>query len=115
MTPERAKFHLCLLENGDRTQLDAEVNAALEADGPLSDLILALSVSTGDEEMHHALHEYLLDHPADMHAVENMLRSELSSRFRQGRVTQEECLAMMRATGWDTDLAYDAVCVQEYM
>lgn len=82
MTPERACFHLRLLENGEHALLHAEITAALHADAPLSDLLLDLSVCRNDAELHHVLHEYLLDNPADMNAVEAMLRREISDRFQ---------------------------------
>ena len=80
MTPERAHVHLLLLDNGDRALLDAEIRAALQADLPLSDLFLDLSVCRNDAELRHVLYEYLLDHPADMNAVESMLRAEIGAR-----------------------------------
>ena len=114
MTPERALFHLCLLENGERALLDAEVSEALAADAPLTDLLLDLSVCTDDAEISHVLQEYLLDHPADMATVEAMLRREICARYVQGRLSQQAAIALMRAAGRDTGLAMDAACAEEY-
>ncbi len=115
MTPERAKFHALLLEQGDRSLFDRELTAALEEEAPLSALTLDLSVCTSLEETLHVLHEYLLDHPADMNAVEAMLRAELSHRYEQGQITQEECLALMRRAGEGTELPMDVSLVEEYL
>ena len=115
MTPERAHVHLLLLDNGDRALLDAEIRAALQADLPLSDLLLDLSVCRNDAELRHVLHEYLLDHPADMNAVESMLRAEIGARWQQGRITQKAALALMRSVGPRTDLASDASAAEEYI
>lgn len=115
MTPERARFHLLLLQSGERTLLNAEIAAALAADAPLSDLLLDLSVCRDDKETGSVLNEYLLDHPADAAAVEAMLRQEISSRFRQGRITQNAALALMRSAGPRTALANDAMVAEEYI
>ncbi|MBE5796420.1 MAG: MATE family efflux transporter [Clostridiales bacterium] len=115
MTPERAMLHRLLLEVGERSLLDAEVNASLEADDPLDDLILALAVCTDDGETLHALTEYLLDHPADEAAVESMLRQEISTRYADGRIGQEECLRLMRVVGTRTELALDASVMEDYL
>ena len=114
MTPERAKFHLCLLKCGEHALLDAEINEALISDAPLSDLMLDLSLCRSDEELGHTLHEYLLDHPADMAAVEALLRQELTGRFQRGEITQEACLTMMRRAGEGTELAEDVSIAEEY-
>ena len=114
MTPERARFHLILLEHGERTLLDAEVNAALAADAPLSDLLLDLSVCRNDAELHHVLHEYLLDHPADIAAVEALLREEITARYLRGSLSQSQAIALMRTAGADTDLALAADYAEEY-
>lgn len=114
MTPERVKFHLLLLQSGERALLDAEVSAELEADAPLSDLILDLSLCRDDGETIHALHEYLLAHPADAAAVEAMLRAEIARRWQQGSITQTAALALMRSAGPLTDLAIDASAAEEY-
>jgi len=114
MTPERARFHLLLLQSGERALLDAEIAAALAADEPLSDLLLDLSVCRDDKETGSVLNEYLLDHPADAAVVEAMLRQEISSRFRQGRITQNAALALMRSDGPRTALANNAMVAEEY-
>ena len=115
MTPERARFHLLLLQNGERSLLDAEIAAALAADAPLSDLLLDLSVCRDAAELNSVLHEYLLDHPADEGAVEAMLRAEIAARFQQGSITQHAALALMRSVGPLTDLAADASAAEEYI
>lgn len=115
MTPERAQFHLLLLQSGERALLDAEIAAALAADAPLSDLLLDLSVCRSEAELCHVLHEYLLDHPADTAAVEAMFRAEIGARWQQGSITQKAALALMRSAGPRTDLASDASAAEEYI
>jgi len=115
MSPERVKLHALLLENGERRLLDRELTDALEAEDPLSPLTLDLSVCTDDAQTLHVLHEYLLDHPADMAAVEALLRQELCSRYEQGLITREECLNLMRRMGAGTDLPMDVAYVEEYL
>ena len=120
MTPERAHFHLLMLEAGEIRLFHAELNAALETEEPLSELTLALSLCTRAEEYIHVLREYLLDHPADMDAVERMVRQELRARLDGGEITQERCLQMMRilsggnCAGCLSDLYQDVCAVEEY-
>ena len=120
MTPERAHFHMLMLEAGECRLFHAELNAALETEEPLSELTLALSLCTRAEEYIHVLREYLLDHPADMDAVERMVRQELRARLDGGEITQERCLQMMRilsgghCAGCLSDLYQDVCAVEEY-
>ena len=120
MTPERAHFHQLMLEAGEIRRFHAELNAALETEEPLSELTLALSLCTRAEEYIHVLREYLLDHPADMDAVERMVRQELRARLDGGEITQERCLQMMRilsggnCAGCLSDLYQDVCAVEEY-
>ena len=114
MTPERAHFHLLLLEAGERTLLDAELRAIQEADAPLTGLPLALSVCVNDAETRFALQDYLLDHPADPDAVEDMLRAEASRRYHQGRITLAEALALLRLNGPESRLSWEVTCAEEY-
>ena len=120
MTSERAHFHLLMLEAGECRLFHAELNAALEAEEPLSELTLALSLCTRAEEYIHVLREYLLDHPADMDAVDRMVRRELRACLDGGEITQERCLQMMRllsggsCTGCLADLYQDVCTVEAY-
>lgn len=120
MTPERAQFHLLLLEAGEGWLFHSEMNAALEAENPLSELMLALSLCGSDEESMRVLREYLLDHPAEMTLVEHMLRQELRARNEQGVMSPETCLKMMHTLACDTQdghaltLFADVVAVEEY-
>lgn len=120
MTPERAQFHLLLLEAGEGRLFHSEMNAALEAENPLSELMLALSLCGSDEESMRVLREYLLDHPAEMTLVEHMLRQELRARNEQGVMSPETCLKMMHTLACDTQdghaltLFADVVAVEEY-
>lgn len=77
MTPERICFHLLMLEAGDGSRYAEELNAALEAENPLPDLTLALSLAKDAEECCHVMREYLMDYPADMNEVERQVRAEL--------------------------------------
>lgn len=120
MTSERVQFHLLLLEARESRLFHSELNAALEAENPLSELTLALSLCGSDEECMHVLREYLLDHTADITQVEHMLRQELRARLEQGAMSPETCLQMMHALACDTTdgheltLFTDIVAVEEY-
>ena len=120
MTPERAQFHLLMLEAGESRLFQMELNAALEAEEPLSDLTLALSLCGSDEESMHVLRAYLLDHPVDMTLVGHMLRQELRARLEQGAMSPETCLKMMHTLACATQdghaltLFADVVAVEEY-
>ena len=117
MTPERAHFHLLMLEAGECRLFHEEMNAALEAESPLTDLTLALSLCGSDEEIMHVLREHLLDHPADADAVDRMVREEMRDRLQRGELTPERSLQMMRrlsAKGRLPDLYYDLIYVEEY-
>ena len=120
MTSERVQFHLLFLEAGESRLFHSELNAAIEAENPLSELTLALSLCGSDEERIHVLREYLLDHAADMAQVEHMLRQELRARLEQGAMSAETCLQMMRTLACDTTdghkltLLADVVAVEEY-
>ena len=117
MTPERAHFHLLMLEAGECRLFHAELNAALEKEEPLSDLTLGLSLCGSDEESMHVLREHLLDHPADADAVDRMVREELRDRLQRGEITPERSLQLMRrlsAKDRLPDLYYDLIDVEEY-
>ena len=120
MTPERAQFHLLMLEAGENSLFLAELNAALEAEEPLSELTMALSLCRSDAESMHVLREYLQDHPADMDTVDRMVRKELRDRLQQGEMTPERNLQLLRflsggsCTGCLSDLYQDVCVVEEY-
>ena len=120
MTPERVQFHLLMLESGEQSLFEAELNVALEEEEPLSDLTLALSLCRSDEESMHVLREYLLDHPADMDAVDRMVREALHDRLQRGEITPERSLQLMRSIAGGTcagclpDLYQDVCAVEEY-
>ena len=102
MTPERAQFHLLMLEAGERRLFQTELNAALEGEAPLSDLMLALSLCGSEEETLHVLREHLLDHPADINMVDRMVREELRDRLQRGEITPERSLQRMHRLTYDT-------------
>lgn len=120
MTPERAQFHLLMLEAGERKLLEQELNALLEAENPLSGLTLALSLCSNEADALHALREYLLDHPADMVEVERMVRAELRIRLERGELSPDTCLQLMHnltcdaADGRLLELFGDVIAVEEY-
>ena len=120
MTPERAQFHLLMLEAGERRLFQTELNAALEGEAPLSDLMLALSLCGSEEETLHVLREHLLDHPADINMVDRMVREELRDRLQRGEITPERSLQRMHRLTYDTpsgrdlELFADVCVVEEY-
>ena len=117
MTPERAHFHLLMLEAGECRLFHAELNSALEKEEPLSELTLALSLCGHEEESRQVLQEYLLDHPADTEAVDCMVREELRDRLQRGEITPERSLQLMRCISAKSrlpDLYYDLIDVEEY-
>ena len=120
MTPERVQFHLLMLESGEHGLFEAELNVALEEEEPLSELTLALSLCRSDVDSMHVLREYLLDHPADMDAVDCMVREELHDRLQSGKITPERSLQLMRNIAGGTcagclpDLYQDVCAVEEY-
>ncbi len=95
MTPERVCYHALLLVTGDRTQLDAELQAALEAESPLSGLTLALAQCRDDNETLHALHVYLETHPADPVLVKELLLRECRGWLEKGEMSPGECVAKL--------------------
>lgn len=121
MTPERAQFHVLMIEAGDPRLFDIELAAALEAENPLSDLTLALSLCSTEADTLHTLREHLLDHPADMTEVERMVRAELRIRLERGELSPETCLQLMHTITYNTscgdclhDLYPDICAVEEY-
>ena len=118
MTPERAQFHLYMLEADERSLFDRELCDALEEENPLSELTLALSLCRDKAETLHALHGFLLDHPADMAVVDRMLREEFFGRLERGDITRNECLEALwriaKPVGYDFDLYQDIFILNEY-
>ena len=118
MTPERAAFHVLLLESGETECFDQELNETLERETSLSGLILELSLCGSREAALHVLRDFLLDHPADMAVVDRMLREEFFSRLERGDITRNECLEALwriaKPVGYDFDLYQDIFILNEY-
>lgn len=91
MTPERAAYHLLMLQVGLREAFDQEFDEALENEDPLSKLILDLTSHASDiNGCISVLQNFCCDHPPDIDAVYDLVWQDLCTRFLSGSLTDAE-------------------------
>lgn len=91
MTPERAAYHLLMLQVGLREAFDQEFDEALEHEDPLSKLILDLTSHASDlNGCISVLQNFCCDHPPDIDEVYDLVWLDLCERFRSGSLTDAE-------------------------
>ena len=98
MTPERAAYHYLMLCVGLREAFDADFDAAVENEDPLSDLTVHLSAAPPSD--HDAcisvLMNYCADFTLDGRAVLQLVLSDLAERWHSGRLSPEELAHLCR-------------------
>lgn len=102
-----------LLRLGVSGPLTRRLDAALEREDPLSDLVLSLSFCTSDGERLHALNEFLWAVPADRIDVPlayRLLLDELRVLRADGEKTPDELAYMMYVIARDTSFLPAVTC-----
>ena len=91
MIPETVAYYRAMLLVGIRDKLDEAFDRALEAEEPLSDLILSLSTCISDDNaVLSALQEYIINHDVDEQVVYHLIRGDFRQRFLTEQLTRAE-------------------------
>ena len=100
MTYEEAFCRKLLLQAGvcPQEQYDAWLDAYLEAEDPLSPIVLSLAECGGNLwEIISCLHRFTLDKPVDQNKVFDSIWQDLHNRYCSGEIDRKECLREMSA------------------
>lgn len=107
MTHEEAYFHMILLQSGYTDIYDSTLNAYLEKEDPLSDIVLSLSFCETQEKAIHCLYDYTVDKGCDMQTVARYLRFYVKERYENGSMSAEDCLAAFHSFLIQTDAYHE--------
>ena len=98
MTPESAAYHRLMLMAGLRDRFDAEVDAALETEDPITPPLLDLACFLSDtEKLISILYAYISEHEVDAYKVCDLILSDLRSRYLENRMTRAEITNTLEA------------------
>lgn len=100
MTCEEAFCWKLLLQTGvySEEKYDAWLNTYLEAEDPLSPIVLSLAECGGDlRKIISCLHRFTLDKPIDQNKVFDFIWQDLHNRYQSGEIDRKECLREMSA------------------
>ena len=108
MMPEKVAYYRAMLLVGIRDRFDAAFDEALEAEEPLSDLMLSLCTCISDNEQVLAvLQEYLWHHTVDAQVVYHLIRGDIGKRHLAGQMTRSEVTELLYQMVQRMDKLYD--------
>ena len=92
MTPERAAYHYLMLCVGLWEAFDADFNAALETEEPLSELTVKLCAAppSDADACRSVLMNYYADYTLDSSAVFELVLADVAQRWHSGSLTPGE-------------------------
>ena len=96
MTREDAYYRRILLLCGVWDDFDEWLDSYLEAEDPLSDIVLTLTDCRGDmKKAEYALHLFCLEAPFDEETVHERLRLYLRDGYQSGKMTKDAVMSLI--------------------